>query len=67
MQNIYNLIVGQKNEQQQEKAVLDATVQSVNTDQDPNRLPDGTKEAMILKSFQSAPQPLIVPGYKAYV
>ena len=35
MQKIYNLIVGQKNEQLQEKAALDATFQTVKTDQDP--------------------------------
>ena len=35
MHNIYNLIVGQTNEQIQEKAALDATLQAVKTDQDP--------------------------------
>ena len=33
--NIYNLIVGQMNEQLQEKAATDATFQAVNNDQDP--------------------------------
>ena len=32
MHNIYNLIVGQTNEQLQEKVVLDATFQAVKTD-----------------------------------
>ena len=35
MHNIYNLIVGQKNEQLQEKAASDATLQAVKTDRDP--------------------------------
>ena len=35
MQKIYNLIVGQTNEQLQEKAASDATFQAVKTDQDP--------------------------------
>ena len=35
MHKIYNIIVGQMNEKQQEKATLDATLQEVNTDQDP--------------------------------
>ena len=35
MHKIYNLIVGQTNEQLQEKAALDATFQAVKTDRDP--------------------------------
>ena len=35
MHNIYNLIVGQTNEQLQEKAASDATFQAVKTDRDP--------------------------------
>ena len=35
MYNIYNLIVGQKNEQLQEKAASDTTFQAVKADQDP--------------------------------
>ena len=35
MHKIYNLIVGQTNEQLQEKAASDATFQAVKTDQDP--------------------------------
>ena len=35
MHKIYNLIVGQTNEQLQEKAVSDATFQGVKTDRDP--------------------------------
>ena len=35
MHKIYNLIAGQKNEQLQEKAALDATFQAVKTDRDP--------------------------------
>ena len=35
MHKIYNLIVGQKNEQLQEKAASNATFQAVKTDQDP--------------------------------
>ena len=35
MYKIYNLIVGQTNEQLQEKAASDATFQGVKTDQDP--------------------------------
>ena len=33
--NIYNLIVGQTNEQLQEKVASDATLQEVKTDRDP--------------------------------
>ena len=35
MQKMYNLIVGQTNEQLQEKAASDATFQAVKTDRDP--------------------------------
>ena len=35
MHKIYNLIVGQTNEELQEKAASDATFQAVNTDRDP--------------------------------
>ena len=35
MHKIYNLIVGQKNEQPQDKEALDATFQTVKIDQDP--------------------------------
>ena len=35
IKNIYNLIVGQINEQLQEKAASDATFQEIKTDQDP--------------------------------
>ena len=35
MHKIYNLIVGETNEQLQEKAVSDATLQAVKTDRDP--------------------------------
>ena len=35
MQNIYNLIVGQTNEQLKEKAESDATLQAIKTDRDP--------------------------------
>ena len=35
MRKIYNLIVGQTNEQLQEKAASDATLQAVKTDRDP--------------------------------
>ena len=35
MHKIYNLIVGQTNEQLQEKAASDATFQAVETDRDP--------------------------------
>ena len=35
MHKIYNLIVGQTNEQLQEKATPDATLQAVKSDQDP--------------------------------
>ena len=33
----------------------------------PYRLPDDPKYALLLKPVQSAPHPLIVPGYKVYV
>ena len=35
MHKIYNLVIGQTNEQSQEKAALDATFKAVNTDQYP--------------------------------
>ena len=34
MHKIYNIIIGQTNEQLQEKAASDATLQAVNTDQE---------------------------------
>ena len=45
MRNIYDIIVGQTNEQLQDKTALDATLQAVNTGQDPIRY------LMILKNL----------------
>ena len=67
MQNIYNLIVGQTNEQLQDKASSDATFSGGQDWPIPDRLSDDPKEALIIKSFQAAPNPLLVPVYKSYV
>ena len=56
MHKIYNLVVGQTNEQLQEKAASDTTFQAVKTDRDP------IGYLMILKkicfSYQSEPHPI---------
>ena len=61
MHKIYNLVMGQTNDQLKEKAASDATFQAVKTDQ-PNRLPDDPEEDMHLKSIRTTPNLFIVPA-----
>ena len=65
--NIYNLIVGQTNEQLQEKAGIGRHFPGGQNWPRTNRLPDDPEEDLLLKPIQTTPNPLIFPFYEAPV
>ena len=67
MHKIYNLIVGQTNEQVEEKAASDATFWAVKTDRDLIGYLVILKRMCFSNQSEQHPNPIIVPVYKASV
>ena len=67
MRKIYNLIVGQTNEQIQEKAASDATLQAVNTDQDPIEYLMILKRLWFSNQYEQHPIQSFCISAKAYI